>query len=361
MTKQFEHGGRIFIVARQLGIAPEELLDFSASINPLGPPPGVRTAMNTAFDRVGHYPDTSSTELRLALAAHHGFPAERIAVANGSTELIHLIPRMPVFKGKKALLLAPTFSEYAHSLQLSGWSYDYLALSPSSGFALDMEAVRHALGRGYELLFLCNPCNPTGRLYCIEEVEELLALCSRAGTFCVLDEAFMDFCEESSAKGLLAGNDRALILRSMTKFYGFPGIRIGYALGSPATITELEHLRPPWSVGSMAQYAALAALADREHGERTRCLVSTERDSLLRGLAEIPGLKAYPGAANYLLAEIISGITAKELGGRLLKERILIRDCSNFPGLDGRFFRVAVRTADENKKLLHGLAEAFRD
>lgn len=361
MTKQFEHGGRIFIVARQLGIAPEELLDFSASINPLGPPLGVRAALNEVFDRVVHYPDSSSTELRQALAAHHALPAEQIAVANGSTELIHLIPRLPVFEGKRALLLAPAFSEYAHALELSGWSYDYLTLPSSSGFALDLDAVRHGLAQGYDLLFLCNPGNPTGRLYGIEEVAELLKLCSQTGTLCVLDEAFMDFCEESSAKGLLTGNDRALILRSMTKFYGFPGIRIGYALGSTGTVAELEHLRPPWSVGSMAQSAALAALADLEHGEKTRRLVDAERRALKCGLEQFSQLKVQEGAANYLLAEITSGMTAKELQQKLLAGRILIRDCGNFPGLDGRFFRVAVRTADENKKLLHGLAEAFRE
>ncbi len=359
MTTMFEHGGTVFAVARELGVPPEEILDFSASINPLGPPAGVWPAMEAAFRRVGHYPDTACTELRLLLAEKHGLLPAQVAVGNGSTELIHLIPRLGRFGSRRALLVAPTFSEYGHALELAGWSYDYLFLFPEEGFHLDPVRVRDALGRGYDLLYLCNPGNPTGRLYTRDEVASLGALCSGAGTLCVVDEAFMDFREEVSMVPFLAGDDRFLILRSMTKFYGFPGIRLGYALGSAGTIAELEHLRPPWSVGTLAQAAGVASLADRDYGERSRQLVGAERERLRRGLAEIPGLDVYPGAANYLLAEITSGVTARELGERLLGERILVRACGNFAGLGESFFRVAVRGRGENERLLRSIAGAL--
>ncbi|HZV83229.1 MAG TPA: threonine-phosphate decarboxylase CobD [Geobacteraceae bacterium] len=360
MTKQFQHGGTIFAVARELGIAPEELIDFSASINPLGPPPGVRDAVIAAFDRTCHYPDSGSAELRQLLAVRHGLLTDQVTVANGSTELIHLIPRLERFGGRRALLLAPTFSEYVHGLELSGWNYDYLPLSPKDGFSLDLAAVRQSLARGYDLLYLCNPGNPTGRLYRGEEVAALLDLCAAAGTFCVLDEAFMDFCEEESACSFLGGSDRLLILRSMTKFFGFPGVRLGYALGPANVIAGLERLRPPWSVGVLAQAAGIAALADGEHAEKSRELVASEREHLHVRLGEIPGLRVYPGAANYLLVEILlSGTTAAKLQQRLLAQRILIRDCGNFAGLDGSFFRVAVRCGVENERLLRGVAGAL--
>lgn len=359
MNSTFEHGGTVFAVARELGMAVEDLLDFSASINPLGPPPGVRGAVVAAFDRAVHYPDSGCGELRALLATRHGLAPEQVTVANGSTELIHLIPRLERSPGKRALLVAPTFSEYGHSLELAGWHYDYLKLSPADGFALDPERVKRSLPERYDLLYLCNPGNPTGRLYPRDEVATLLRLCGEAGTFCILDEAFMDFREEESAVPLLAESGRFLILRSMTKFYGFPGLRLGYALGSREIIAGLERLRPPWSVGVLAQAAGMAALADGEHGEKTCELVAAEGERLLDGLGSIPGLKVYPGAANYLLVEITAGPTAAELRQALLRQRILIRDCGNFAGLDGRFFRVAVRTPGENERLLQGIAASL--
>lgn len=359
MEHNFEHGGTIFAVARQLGLAPEEMLDFSASINPLGPAPGVRTAVAAAFDRLVHYPDSDSACLRQALADCHNVPAEQLCVANGSTELIHLLPRLSRFTRKRALLLAPTFSEYAHSLEICGWDYDYLPLPAAAGFTLDLAKLQAALTREYELLFLCNPGNPTGRLYRREEVSALLEICRASATFLVIDEAFMDFCEEESARELLLREDAALILRSMTKFYGFPGLRLGYAFASAGVVSELERLRPPWSVGTLAQAAAIVALADADHAARTRLLVAAERQRLAEELQLLGQLRVYPGAANYLLLESRSGRSAAELQRRLLEQRILIRNCSNFVGLDEHFFRVAVRSRAENDRLLRGLAEAL--
>src|SRR6185369_11758105 len=325
-NSRFSHGGTLFALAAAMGIEPESLLDFSASINPFGPAPGVRPAVAAAFDRVVHYPEIGSPQLCRALAAYHALPAERIAVANGSTELIHLLPRLTGKSAGRALLIAPTFSEYAHALELAGWRIDYLCLSPEDGFSLDLAQVAAGLARGYDLLFFCNPGNPTGRLYPATEVAALHDLCLQAGCFFVLDEAFMDFAEEQSAKYLLpAGDDDWLILRSMTKFFGFPGLRLGYAVASPALIIRLQQLLPPWNVGALS------------------------------------GLTVFPGAVNYLLLQIKCGMTAAALQEKLLAERILIRDCSNFTGLDGRFFRVAVRTGEENDRLLGALERAVAD
>jgi len=359
MNNTFEHGGTIFAVARELGLAPEELLDFSASINPLGPPPGVRAAVLAAFERTCHYPDSGSSELRLALAELLGLLPEQVVVANGSTELIHLIPRLERFTGRRALLVAPAFSEYGHGLELAGWHYDHFTLSPADGFALDLPRLQTVLGKGYDLLYFCNPGNPSGRLYPRTEVASLLGLCAGAGVFCVLDEAFIDFCAEESAVPLLAQNSRFIILRSMTKFYGFPGIRLGYALGFAEIVAELERLRPPWSVGVLAQAAGLAALGDRAHGERTRQLVGAERQRLQERLGAMSGFRVHSGAANYLLVEILTGMTAAQLRATLLRQRLLIRDCGNFVGLGAGFFRVAVRNGEENDTLLREISAVF--
>lgn len=358
MTGKLEHGGRVLSVARSLGIAPEEIMDFSASINPLGPPPGVRAAVMAAFDRLVHYPDTDCTEFVEALARHHGCRPANICVGNGSTELIYLLPRLA--DNRRALLIAPTFSEYAGALRGAGWQCDYLVLPSGEGFPLSLEQVRRELAKGYGLLFLCNPGNPTGRLYRTAEVTELLSLCREAGALLVLDEAFMDFCEEESAKQQVIASGAGVVLRSMTKFYGFPGLRLGYALAGEPLAARLTALRCPWSVNTLAQAAGVAALADSGHGARTLEYVTAMRESLGRGLAALPGVKAYPGSANYLLCELTGGLTAAGLQERLLPGKILIRDCASFCGLDGRFFRVAVRTVAENERLLELLRCATR-
>jgi threonine-phosphate decarboxylase len=358
MANNFDHGGNVFAIARSLGVPPEEILDFSANINPLGPAPGVRGTVAAAFDRLVHYPDSDCTELREALARHHGLSPTNICAANGSTELIYLLPRLA--EGKRALVVAPPFSEYAKALTRDGWEVDYFVLASSDGFALPLDRLGEALGKGYDLLILGNPGNPTGRLYPLSEVEALYRLCRAAGCFLVLDEAFMDFCEEGSFRHFAAGRDGILVLRSLTKFYALPGLRLGYAIGSPEIIARLAMLREPWSVNTLAQVAGLASLADAGYAAATLKLVAAERAHLAAGLAAIPGLHPFPAAANYILVECVPARESGELAERLLAERILIRCCGSFAGLDHRFLRVAVRTREENDRLLAALAAVIR-
>ena len=355
MTRPFSHGGTVYTAARHLGITPEEVLDFSASINPLGPPGGVRGAVIDAFERVVHYPDPEATELRESLARRHGLTPGQVCPANGSTELIHLLPRL--FPGGRALIVAPPFSEYAAALGKAGWDIHYFLLEPAHGFALSLGDLEVRLAGGYDLLVLANPGNPTGALIPFVQVAGLLELCAEAGTVPVIDEAFMDFCEEESAVSLVVNDGRGLVLRSLTKFYALPGLRLGYAVAAAGVIERLSGLVPPWSVGTLAQAAGVAALADEGYRQKTLRLVAEERALLTAGMTSISGLLPYPSVANYLLVELPGGITAAELRARLFPRRILIRDCSNFIGLTGRFFRVAVRGREENERLLAALAE----
>jgi len=357
MSSDFDHGGRVFAIARQLGVAPEDILDFSASINPLGLAPGVRSALTAALDRLGHYPDNGCSELREALAGHHGCDPGNVCVGNGSTELIYLLPRLAV--ARQALLVAPTFSEYEKALRREGWGCDYHLLQSSEGFPLSLPELRRDLVKGYGLMFLCNPGNPTGRLYGREEVGRLLDLCGEAGTLLVVDEAFMDFSEEDSVKHAVIASGRGVVLRSMTKFFAFPGLRLGYALAAPPVASELCRHRQPWSVNSLAQAAGVAALSDTGYAVHTRLYIESERAFLTDRLGALPGMKVYPAAANYLLVEMTDGLTASVLQERLLTERLLIRNCAVFLGLGNRFFRVAVRTREENERLLAALASAI--
>ncbi|SNB46971.1 threonine-phosphate decarboxylase CobD [Geobacter sp. DSM 9736] len=357
MAGNFTHGGNVFAVARGLGVAPEDLLDFSASINPLGLSPLVRNAVLAALDRVVHYPDDSAVELRESLAAFHRVSPEQVVVGNGSTELIYLLPR--VAGGGRALIVGPAFAEYAAALAREKWEVGYHLLKGEEGFALSAGALEERLAEGWDLLFLCNPGNPTGKLLSRAEVVEVLRLCRDAGTLLVLDEAFIDFCEKDSVAGLVAEEGGGITLRSLTKFFAIPGLRLGYALGEAKLVSRIASHREPWSVNSLAQAAGLAALGDGEYRSNTLALVAEQRAALEQGLAHVPGLNPFHSAANFILVEITGGTSAAELRDRLLASRILIRDCGNFKGLNGRFFRIAVRTAEENSRLLAALRETL--
>jgi threonine-phosphate decarboxylase len=348
MSVLFDHGGNIFAIARQFGCSPADIRDFSASINPLGPAPGVGAAILEALPDIVHYPESGAPELRRALAQRFGLAEGNVCVANGSTELIYLLPRLVV--GERALVVAPAFSEYAKALARDRWGVDYFVLRHDDGFRLRLDALEERLAEGYDLLVMGNPGNPTGRLYSQAEIHGVASLCAEHGAFLVVDEAFMDFCEEGSVKGLAAENPRMLVLRSLTKFYALPGLRLGWAAGAPATIARLAALREPWSVNSLAQAAGLASLADRAYALRSREIVATWRQAFAEDLGALPGVTVYPGAANYLLLRL-AGPDAEKVAERLAGERMLARHCDNFLGLDQRFLRLAVRSVEENSAL----------
>lgn len=353
MSRTYDHGGNIFSMARQLGTEPSGIIDFSASINPLGISPLARKAIICALESLVHYPDNTHCELKQALADYHGLSAANIVVANGSTEIIYQLPAM--LPGSRALIISPSFSEYERSLVQQQWEARHFILKPESSFAIDLAALEQSLADGYDALYLCNPGNPSGTLYSLQVIEQICRLCRDSGTFLVLDEAFMDFCEEGSAKHFIVTGDNALVLRSMTKFFGIPGLRLGYALSGGSVAERLAGMGGPWSVNTLALTAGVAALRDSGHNQRTLEYIRRERRTLFDRLTELKQLKVYPSSANFILAEITGGMSAAELRDRLMHQRLLIRDCANFVGLTPQFFRVAVRTTQENQRLVGAL------
>lgn len=353
MSSTFDHGGNIFSIARHLGTSAAGIADFSASINPLGLSPLVKAAIIAALDSLVHYPDASHEELKQTLAAFHGVPPSAIVVANGSTELIYRLPAL--LKGQRALVVSPAFSEYGHALDQHGWEVHPFILSAKDAFSLDTEVLERALAKGYDALYLCNPGNPSGRLYPLAVIEQVHRLCRASGTFLIVDEAFMDFCEEASGKTFIAAQDNAIVLRSMTKFFAIPGLRLGYAIACEALASRLDARGGPWGVNTLALVAGVAAIHDTEHNSRTIEFVRTERGYLAEQLARFSMLTVYPSQANFLLVELNNGLTAGELRERLIESRLLIRDCANFVGLTPHFFRIAVRTREENDRLLENL------
>lgn len=355
-----DHGGTVIATARKIGVDPESILDFSASINPLGISETVYSAIVDSISNIIHYPDNSHFTLSNILSQHHSIATGCFTVGNGSTELIYSIPAMLANGRNKALLIAPAFSEYSKALLLNNWQVEYFILNPANLFAIDVARLAESLSFGYDVLFLCNPGNPTGRLYSQDVVRQIMDVCINSGTFLVIDEAFMDFCEEYSMKQTVTACDNAILLRSMTKFYGIPGLRLGYAISSEKNAGRLAQVIKPWSVNTLAMAAGVAALQDESYSRRTLEYNIRERCYLCDGLTKIQQLKVYESSANYLLVEIVYGnITLKELCSSLLSDLIMVRDCSTFVGLSDRFFRVAVRSNEDNRRLLVALAKLF--
>ncbi len=344
------HGGDVYHLARTLGLARADLLDFSANINPLGFPPAIPDALQQALGDIVHYPDRRCLELRRDLAAYHQLSPEQILVGNGSTELIYLAAR--ALAPRKALIVAPAFSEYEHALQAAQVPVRFQITTAAENFTLTQPLDP----QGADLVFLAHPASPSGVLVPPELLLEVAAALDAAGVYLLLDEAFIDFVEEASLKSHLARFPHLLILRSFTKFFGIPGIRLGCLLAAPDLIARLAAIQEPWSVSTLAQAMGRACLRDYDYMERSRALVKQERDYLLAGLTSLPGLQPFPSAVNYLLVKITRpDWTAATLQKALLAHLIVIRDASNFRGLDQRFFRLAVRRREENERLLEAL------
>ncbi len=356
----YGHGGDLLSAAERYGLSPDSFIDFSASINPLGVPPRVTSALCQAVPSLVHYPDPASRKPREALAAFLGVDAACLMLGNGAAEIIYLLTR--VFRPKRALVAAPSFSLYSKALSLAGAEVRAIPLVPDDGFRLTAEMVwqeADGSGAGAGAIFLANPNNPTGRAIELPELDLIVALAEEKGLLLVMDEAFLTFLPDWRERSLVykaSLSPNVVVLGSLTKFFALPGLRVGYAVAIPETVERLQAARDPWSVNTLAQVAVAEAVRDEEYIRETRELIQRERVFLYGSLRRIPSLKPYPSDANFLLVETGDAPALRDALGR---RGILIRDCSNFNGLTPGFFRVAVRGRDDNICLLNALQECL--
>ncbi|MBI4634641.1 MAG: cobyric acid synthase [Deltaproteobacteria bacterium] len=351
----WRHGGDVKSLARKTGKAVEELLDFSANINPLGPPAWLPERIASLIGSLVHYPDPHCRALVQAIAEFHSLPEEEIVAANGSSEIFYLLPR--ILGAKRALIPVPAYGDYAVASSLAGLTVEKMPLRESNDFVLDLRELEGKL-KGDEAVFLGQPGNPTGYLCNPDDLRDLAA--RHPKTTFIIDEAFADFIEglDHLAKRRPAN---MVVVRSLTKFYAIPGLRLGYAVANPETAQRLRELIPPWSVNTFAQAVGEKALRDRGYETRTRRVVRGLREGLSARLRNMPGLTLYPGNANFLLVRIDrKDLDARELARRMLQEGIAIRVCDNMDGLDERFFRMAVRTEAENLRFCDALEDRMK-
>ncbi|WP_277058967.1 cobyric acid synthase [Trichlorobacter lovleyi] len=340
------HGGNLRALSQAAGLPQGELLDFSANINPLGPPDWLRPLIESRISDLIHYPDPDATELVEALAALHRIPADQILVGNGATELLHLLPRA---LGCSSLLLpVPSYADYEEPARLSGLSIEQLPLSPDTGFVLDPTCLVPFLKPG-QLVLLGQPNNPTGRTFDAASLRRIAA--EHPATLFVVDESFIGFTDASQS---LQQNrpENILILTSLTKLYAIPGLRLGYLTGAAGHIRQLKNYLPNWTVNSLAQAVGVQAVQDTEYLQHSRSFVTGQRASLAALLSSLSGLTIYPAEANFLLLRLDHPtLAAQQLADLALQQGIALRVCGNFSGLDGRYFRLAVRTEPEQQRL----------
>ncbi|HHT16776.1 MAG TPA: aminotransferase class I/II-fold pyridoxal phosphate-dependent enzyme [Papillibacter sp.] len=347
------HGGDIEGYVREYGHAP---LDFSANCNPLGIPRGVVEAIARRALTADKYPDPLCRALREALGAFLSLPPEYILCGNGAADIIFRLAT--ALSPRRAVVTAPTFAEYALALETTGCEIHHHPLLPERGFELE-ESILPALS-GADVVFICNPNNPTGRTVEPELMDKILRACHESGALLVVDECFNGFLEDPAAHSLkshLKDFSNLLILDAFTKLYGMAGVRLGYCLTSNAGLLEkLRGAGQPWAVSSLAQEAGIAALKETEYIRRSRALIKEERAYLIGALRQAGMIDPY-GEANYIFFR--SDVT--DLTARMRRQGMLIRDCGNYVGLSAGYYRVAVRTHEENEALIAALHKALAE
>ena len=346
ILKEYTHGGDVY--------KNRVTLDFSANVNPFGTPEPVKAAIRAAAEGVFRYPDPYCGALREKLAARHGISTDAILCGNGAAELIFSF--VSALKPKTALLPVPSFAEYETALRAFSVEPVFYPLCRENGFILT-EKILGAITENTDVLLLCSPNNPTGRSIEKGLLLKILDRCRKTGTWLFLDECFVDLCDADRAFSLIGSlrdGDRVLLLNAFTKTYGMAGVRLGYAVSkNRELLLHMSETVQPWNVSTVAQYAGLAALDCPDWAARARALFAEEKPYLTRELTAL-GIGVLPGDANYLLLSGVPGLC-----GKLLQKGILVRDCSNYHGLEDGDVRIAVRTHAENAALIAAIREVL--
>ena len=350
LAEECQHGGRVQEAASILGGQP---LDFSANINPLGHPP-LDALILKEIPNIAHYPDNSYRGLCRAAAKFVNVRPECIVPGNGSSELIRLMAEACLEEDSLALVPTPSFGEYTNQSFLAGGRVERIGIGEDGLPVLDDELLGKA-----DLLFLCNPNNPTGRLLSASKVTALADRCERRETFLLVDEAFIELSDPEESVAVLAPEREYLfVMRSLTKSFGVPGLRLGFGVCNSKLARVLNLARIPWSIGSIAAAAGEHLLGCSEHLERSRQVIKTEIAYLERALKEL-GLAPLPSKVNFILINIEPcGIASDLLADKTMRQGVLVRDCQSF-GLGKSYIRVAVRNREENQQLIEALKKAI--
>ena len=354
------HGGNIHEVAKMLGCAPADIMDMSSNVNPMGPMPGLlRHLENHLQEAISALPQADASHCVNAFANCYQLDSKCVLAANGTTQFIYTIPK--ALNTKKALVLAPTYSDYADACAMHDVACDFFVTKPSAGFIPEMEKFKAAI-KTADTIFICNPNNPTSVLL---SKKHLLELChSFPAKRFVIDESYLPFVEQAKKQSMMdSGLDNVLVLNSMSKIFRIPGLRIGFIVAAEKIIDRFRHYLMPWSVNSLAQQAIFYLMTHKvdvdQFIDASRKFLSAEKDFIAGHLADTPGVRLFPSATSFILAELTAPHSAVSICDQVLKDRILLRNCANFKGLNQNFIRISIKTHRENTAVVSRLQQVL--
>ncbi len=347
-----QHGGNLDEAERKYGIKKSEIKDFSGNINPLAPPESIINSIIENVAAITRYPDAKYLKLRQAIGEYTGVSAGNIIVGNGSTELISLV--MNLYRGKNALIISPAYSEYERAVNNNGGTCVLFPLLEEDNFQLNVNSLLPILTEEINLLVICNPNNPTGTAIPLSDLETIITHCKAHNIFIMIDETYAEFSQEVSACPLVEKHKNLFIIRGTSKFFGVPGLRLGYGLCSDEKVLETaEKVKDPWSVSTLSTLAGECMFKDTPFINKTKSFITQQREKICSALAEISSVKYYKSFSNFILIKILDPTkNAEILFDLLIKEGILIRNADSFPFLDNSFFRICIADEADNELLI---------
>ena len=341
--KKFEHGGQIYNADGSTG----NFLDFSANINPLGISEKIRAAIIENLDGIKNYPDPNATELKAAISKRYKVPPENLILLNGAAEFFYLY--LNVTRPQKVLIPVPSFSEYERAARAINAEIKYFYTRADENFCID---IKKLLAQDSDLIILGRPNNPTGNLISLDEIKTL-----SAAKNILVDESFIDFLDVESARNFVS--EKVTTVQSLTKIFAIPGLRLGFAVAEKNLAEKLNAAKDIWNVNFLAQKAGTAALSDEKFFSDTKNWLQVEKKYFVERLKKFSRLQVFEPTANFVLMKFDTAELAKTVLEKLRSEKILLRSCENFAGLDARFLRSAIRTRSDNLKLLDALENIF--
>lgn len=352
----FGHGGNAKEISRKNNIDYEKIIDFSANINPLGISEKVKKSIIDNINVIEKYPDINYFELKNAISRFEKIRSEDIFLGNGAAEVLFNIIR--AVNPKKTLIMAPTFSEYEEAVESIGKEVELYYLKEENEFKIQND-IMERLNKNIELIIICNPNNPTGVLTKSDFIIELVKRAKKNNTKVLVDESFLDFIkEEYSVVKYTDIYDNLIIMKSLTKFFALPGLRIGYGICSNVALNKkIELNTPAWNINSMAEEAAKCALEDKIYIDETIIYIDNEREYLYAELLKFNSIKVFKPCANFIFFKLKDKI---DLFSEFLQYNILIRSCNNYNGIDDAYYRIAIRTHEDNVKLIKELHKILK-
>ncbi|MFZ7102602.1 MAG: threonine-phosphate decarboxylase CobD [Peptococcaceae bacterium] len=356
MQQHRKHGGNLKEASELYHIDEDELLDFSANINPLGPPAAIYEVITNNLAKIKHYPDSRNKDLKNRLAAHLSLSDNNIVMGNGASELIFLL--INYLRPSQVWIPSPTFAEYEIAARSCHAQITRLPLGGEKMNIFNLDKLQGMAEN--DLIFICNPNNPTGQLYPAFFLEEVYNIIKNSKAYFVIDESFLDFLEDKksiSFMGRINEYSRLIVLYSLTKFFTIPGLRLGALITNPSLAGEFEGIRDPWNINIFAQLAGVTALQDEDFMKTTLDFYKEEKKFLFSRLAAMEGIRPLPPSANFIFIKLQPPHTASKICELLAHENILVRNCNSYPYLGEEYLRVAIKARAENLRLLAKLEE----